>query len=93
MITKRRVGICGEVSAGHFGSTPAPVCDLPAGHRGWHGADNPPDPRWPTSRVSWGIPRESAGWRRVRNEAIVSAVFVGVILGILLAWLLTGGRP
>jgi hypothetical protein len=39
----KRVGRCGE-TAPMFFNQPAPTCSLPAGHAGWHHADN--DMEW-----------------------------------------------
>ena len=45
-------GICGNTIAGITGDPL--VCDLPAGHDGWHGCDNPPAMGGPT-RCHWGL--------------------------------------
>lgn len=48
-----RVGICGDRLPGLVNYEPSSVCDLPAGHAGWCGADNPPNATGVQSRVSW----------------------------------------
>lgn len=53
----RRVGICGNVAPSATESAPHLVCDLPAGHDGWHGADNhsAAPAGYIPSRCSWGL--------------------------------------
>lgn len=50
-VRAERVGICGNQLDSVLGG-PMLVCDLPAGHDGWHGADNPTELS-PPSRCSW----------------------------------------
>lgn len=57
MTTEERVGICGNRATAVIGGLldVGAVCDLPAGHAGWHGADNPPSNGSPPSRMSWSV--------------------------------------